>query len=71
LAQPWETIFCTKLSHINEDECNAPDFTAVQNLRWWQTKRKMTPATLRGDGGRRNRGVHGPQRIARVDHANH
>lgn len=26
LARPWETIFCTAVAHIAEDECNAPEF---------------------------------------------
>lgn len=26
LAQPFQTIFCTKEAHIHEDECNAPEF---------------------------------------------
>ncbi|MEP1941643.1 MAG: beta-eliminating lyase-related protein, partial [Sulfitobacter sp.] len=25
-AQPWQTIFCAQHSHIEEDECNAPEF---------------------------------------------
>ncbi|MBR9764373.1 MAG: low specificity L-threonine aldolase [Rhodobacteraceae bacterium] len=26
LAEPWQTVFCTPVAHINEDECNAPEF---------------------------------------------
>ena len=26
LSQPWETVFCSPVSHIHEDECNAPEF---------------------------------------------
>ena len=26
LSKPWETIFCADLSHVHEDECNAPEF---------------------------------------------
>jgi threonine aldolase len=26
LGQPWQTIFCTGVAHIQEDECNAPEF---------------------------------------------
>ena len=34
LAKPWDTIFCTSVAHINEDECNAPEFfTGGQNSR--------------------------------------
>ncbi|MFV2035208.1 MAG: beta-eliminating lyase-related protein, partial [Halocynthiibacter sp.] len=26
LGNPWQTIFCTPLAHIQMDECNAPEF---------------------------------------------
>src|SRR5436190_35913 len=26
LTQPWDTVFCTPLAHINVDECHAPEF---------------------------------------------
>lgn len=26
LAQPWQTIYCTPVAHIHEDECAAPEF---------------------------------------------
>ena len=26
LGQPWQSIFCTPIAHIEEDECNAPEF---------------------------------------------
>ena len=26
ITQPWSAIYCHKLSHIEEDECNAPEF---------------------------------------------
>lgn len=26
LTQPWETVFCTPLAHINVDECHSPEF---------------------------------------------
>lgn len=26
LGQPWQTIYCTEMAHIEEDECNAPEF---------------------------------------------
>ncbi|MCV6598530.1 MAG: beta-eliminating lyase-related protein [Mangrovicoccus sp.] len=28
LCQPWQTIYCTELAHIHEDECGAPEFFA-------------------------------------------
>ena len=26
LTQPFETVFCSPVAHIHEDECNAPEF---------------------------------------------
>lgn len=64
LAEPWQAIFCTKLSHINEDECNAPEFYSGAKLVMVPDENaKMTPATLRATiEGEETRGVHGPQR---------
>ena len=64
LAQPWETIFCTKPSHINEDECNAPEFYSGAKLTLVDDENaKMTAATLRtAMDAEETRGVHGPQR---------
>lgn len=65
LAQPWETVFCHRVAHIHEDECNAPEFysggtklTLVDG-----PDAKMTADTLRGAIlAEETRGVHGPQR---------
>ncbi|MCW1951656.1 MAG: beta-eliminating lyase-related protein [Octadecabacter sp.] len=64
LAEPWQTIFCTKLSHINEDECNAPEFYSGAKLTLvGDVNAKMTPETLRNAmDAEETRGVHGPQR---------
>lgn len=64
LAEPWQTIFCTKLSHINEDECNAPEFYSGAKLTMVRDENaKMTPETLRAAmAAEQTRGVHGPQR---------
>ncbi len=64
MANPWDTIFCTPESHINCDECNAPEFYSGAKLTLVDaTEAKMTPDALRAaimaEG---NRGVHGPQR---------
>ncbi len=63
-TQPWQTIFCSVTSHINEDECNAPEFYAgAAKLTVIPTDDKMTPDALLGaieaqvDGN-----VHGAQR---------
>ena len=64
LAEPWQTIFCTKVSHINEDECNAPEFYSGAKLTMVaENNAKMTASTLRAAlDAEETRGVHGPQR---------
>lgn len=64
MTQPWDTIFCTKLAHINIDECNAPEFyTGAKLTLVDDVDAKMDPAALRAAiEGEQNRGVHGPQR---------
>ncbi|MDK3017436.1 threonine aldolase family protein [Pseudodonghicola flavimaris] len=64
LTAPYETVFCTPVAHIHEDECNAPEFfSAGAKLTLVPGGDKMTPEalrrTIRAEG---NRGVHGPQR---------
>ena len=64
MTAPWETVFCTKMSHINCDECNAPEFyTGAKLTLVGDENAKMTPealeAAILAEG---NRGVHGPQR---------
>ncbi|QYX57709.1 low specificity L-threonine aldolase [Roseovarius sp. SCSIO 43702] len=64
LAQPWQTIFASKFSHIHEDECNGPEFyTGGAKLTLVGEDDKMTAEAL--DAAIRyeeTRGVHGPQR---------
>ena len=64
MAQPWQTIFASRFSHIHEDECNGPEFyTGGAKLTLVGTDDKMTAETL--DAALRyeeTRGVHGPQR---------
>jgi threonine aldolase len=65
LAQSWQTIFCTPMSHINEDECYAPEFfTGGAKLTLVPAEAaKMTVAGLRAKiEAEESRGVHGPQR---------
>ena len=65
LADPWQTIFCSPMAHIHEDECNAPEFftggaklTLVPDVA-----AKLTPEGLRrAILAEESRGVHGPQR---------
>jgi len=65
LGQPWETVFCSPMAHIQEDECNAPEFfsggaklTLVNS-----PNAKINPDKLRRKiKAEETRGVHGPQR---------
>ena len=64
LSQPWETVFCSPVSHIHEDECNAPEFyMGGGKLTLVGHSDKITPeALIKSIEGEENRGVHGPQR---------
>ena len=65
LTKPWETIFCHAVSHIHEDECNAPEFytggaklTLVPGADAKMTAETLETAILAEE----TRGLHGPQR---------
>ncbi len=64
MANPWDTIFCSPMAHIHEDECNAPEFYSGAKLTLVpDTNAKMTPDALRASiENEETRGVHGPQR---------
>ena len=64
LSQPWETVFCSPVSHIHEDECNAPEFyMGGGKLTLVGNSDKISPeALIKSIEGEENRGVHGPQR---------
>ena len=64
LAQPWETVFCSPLAHIHQDECNAPEFyTGGAKLTLVGAGDKMSAEALRATiEAEESRGVHGPQR---------
>lgn len=67
LCQPFETVFCSSVAHIHEDECNAPEFyTGGAKLTLVPCAvDKMQPQDLRGAiAAEGTRGVHGPQRGA-------
>lgn len=56
-TQPWQTIFCAQYSHIEEDECNAPEFFAGgAKLTLIPTDNKMTPEALAAAIARRPNG---------------
>ncbi|MCL4149140.1 UNVERIFIED_CONTAM: hypothetical protein GTU68_004364 [Idotea baltica] len=47
-TQPWQTIYCAENSHIEQDECNAPEFySGGAKLTLIPTDDKMTPDALR------------------------
>lgn len=62
-TQPWQTIFCSKVSHIQEDECNAPEFYAGgAKLTLVGDEDKMTPLGLEAAiAGKTVGNVHGAQ----------
>ncbi|MES0824428.1 threonine aldolase family protein [Ruegeria sp. SCP11] len=63
LANPWETIFCSPVAHIHEDECNSPEFYSGAKLTLVPGGDKMAPEALRQSIlAEETRGVHGPQR---------
>ncbi|KJZ19246.1 threonine aldolase family protein [Loktanella sp. S4079] len=64
MSQPWDTIFCADVAHIQEDECNAPEFYSQAKLTLVPTTdAKIAPNDLRSKvEAEQNRGVHGPQR---------
>jgi threonine aldolase len=63
-CQPYQTVFCSDVAHIHEDECNAPEFfTGGAKLTLVPCGDKMSPDGLRRVIANENiRGVHGPQR---------
>ncbi|OZB17803.1 MAG: low specificity L-threonine aldolase [Rhodobacterales bacterium 34-62-10] len=64
LGEPWQTVFCSPVAHIHEDECNAPEFySGGAKLTLVGDSDKMTAAALRAAIlAEQTRGVHGPQR---------
>lgn len=67
MCQPFETVFCSSVAHIHEDECSAPEFyTGGAKLTIVPCAvDKMTPDDLRrAIANEGTRGVHGPQRGA-------
>ena len=63
-CQPGQTIFCSPVAHIHEDECNAPEFyTGGAKLTLVPGSDKMTAEALAQTiAVEETRGVHGPQR---------
>lgn len=67
ITRPWSAIYCHELAHIEEDECNAPEFfTGGAKLRLLGGENaKIEPSQLQSalDGGTSDF-VHWPQRGA-------
>jgi threonine aldolase len=64
LCNPWQTVFCSPVAHIHEDECNAPEFfSGGAKLTLVPGGDKMSAKALRTMiEAEETRGVHGPQR---------
>ena len=65
LGQPWQTIFCSDVAHVHEDECNAPEFyTGGAKLTLVAHEHGLidADALARTIAAEESRGVHGPQR---------
>lgn len=65
LAKPWQAVFCTQMAHVQEDECNAPEFFTggAKLIPLSAPDAKVTPEALRAAMLREEtRGVHGVQR---------
>ena len=64
LGDPWQTVFCSPVAHIHEDECNAPEFySGGAKLTLVGDSDKITAEALRNAIlAEETRGVHGPQR---------
>jgi threonine aldolase len=64
LAQPYDTVFCSRVAHVEGDECNAPEFfTGGAKLTLIEERGgRMDPDALRhAIAAARDRGVHGAQ----------
>lgn len=67
MVNPYDTVFCSHVAHIDEDECNAPEFfTGGAKLTLaGHDHGIMSPEHLRAAlESRGHMGVHGPQRGA-------
>lgn len=64
MCEPFDTVFCSPVAHIHEDECNAPEFyTGGAKLTLVGEGDKIgLDALRRSIEGEGTRGVHGPQR---------
>ncbi|MEO0939056.1 MAG: beta-eliminating lyase-related protein [Pseudomonadota bacterium] len=63
-TQPWQTIFCSAISHIEEDECNAPEFySGAAKLTLIHGSDKIDPGALHAAARATGvKGVHGAQK---------
>jgi threonine aldolase len=63
LVRPWQTVFCHRAAHVEEDECGAPEFFSGAKLTLVEGAHgRMTPEALaRAMAPVGARGVHGVQ----------
>jgi len=66
LVEPFDTVFCSPVAHIEEDECSAPEFfTGGAKLTLVPGSDRMSVEGLtQAIESQGNRGVHGPRRGA-------
>ena len=65
LTRPFDAIFCTPEAHIEEDECNAPEFfTGGAKLTLVESHNALMDAKALGQSIGKLGSVHGPQRGA-------
>ncbi|MEM6618120.1 MAG: beta-eliminating lyase-related protein [Pseudomonadota bacterium] len=67
LAQPWQAVFCHRHSHVEEDECGAPEFFTggAKLITLGGADAKIDPAEFRTRAAETGRlGVHNIQRGA-------
>ena len=65
MSQPWQTVFCSDVAHIHEDECAAPEFYsggAKLTLVPHDLGRMPLDRLAAAIAGEETRGVHGVQR---------
>ena len=65
LAKPWSAVFCAPAAHVQQDECNAPEFFTggAKLVPVGGPDGKMDALALqRAIAAEQTRGVHGPQR---------
>lgn len=66
LAKPWDAVFCSEMAHVQEDECNAPEFFSggAKLVPVPAPLSKLTPQALQAAMAPYGASLHNPQRGA-------